>query len=40
MLEKSFDKKAFKKDVVDNVRRLYRKDFDDASAQEGYQAVA
>ncbi len=40
MLEKSFDKKAFKKDVVDNVRRLYRKDFDDASAQEVYQAVA
>ena len=40
MLEKSFDKKAFKKDVVDNVRRLYRKEFEDASAQEAYQAVA
>ncbi len=40
MLEKSFDKKAFKKDVVDNVRRLYRKEFEEASAQEAYQAVA
>ncbi len=40
MLEKSFDKKAFKKDVVDNVRRLYRKEFEDASSQEAYQAVA
>ena len=40
MLEKSFDKKAFKKDVVDNVRRLYRKEFEDASTQEAYQAVA
>ena len=40
MLEKSSDKKAFKKDVVDNVRRLYRKEFEDASAQEAYQAVA
>lgn len=40
MLEKSFDKKAFKKEVVENVRRLYRKDFERASTQEVYQAVA
>lgn len=40
MLEKSFDKKTFKKDVVENVRRLYRKEFENASTQEVYQAVA
>ncbi len=40
MLEKSFDKKAFKKEVEENVRRLYRKDFEKASTQEVYQAVA
>ncbi len=40
MVTKSFDKKAFKKEVTENVRRLYRKDFERASAQEVYQAVA
>ena len=40
MVTKSFDKKAFKKEVTDNVRRLYRKDFEKASTQEVYQAVA
>ncbi len=40
MLEKSFDKKAFKKEVEENVRRLYRKEFERASTQEVYQAVA
>ncbi|MCR4611582.1 MAG: glycogen/starch/alpha-glucan phosphorylase [Lachnospiraceae bacterium] len=40
MLEKSFDKKAFKRDVKENVRRLYRKEFEDANTQEVYQAVA
>ncbi len=40
MVTKSFDKKAFKKEVTENVRRLYRKDFEKASAQEVYQAVA
>ena len=40
MVTKSFDKKAFKKEVAENVRRLHRKDFEKASAQEVYQAVA
>lgn len=35
-----FDKKAFKKQVITNVRNLYRKELDEANAQEVYQAVA
>ena len=35
-----FDKKAFKKEVEDNVRKMYRKDFADASEQEVFQAVS
>ncbi len=40
MKAQTFDKKAFKKEIKDNVRRLYRKDFEDANNQEIYQAVA
>ncbi len=36
----NFNKKAFKKEVKDNVRKLYRKDFEDATTQEVYQAVS
>ena len=35
-----FDKKAFKEKVRDSVKMLYRKDFEDASQQELYQAVS
>ena len=35
-----FDKKAFKEKVHDSVKMLYRKDFEDASQQELYQAVS
>ena len=36
----TFDKKAFKKQVKDNVKTLYRKEFEEATQQEIYQAVA
>ncbi len=36
----SFDKAAFKKQVKDYVRRMYRKEFEDADNEEVYQAVA
>ncbi|MCI5822696.1 MAG: glycogen/starch/alpha-glucan phosphorylase [Pararoseburia sp.] len=36
----TFDKKAFKKQVKDNVKTLYRKEFEEATQQEVYQAVA
>ena len=39
-MTKKFDKKAFKKEVEDNVRKMYRKDFADASEQEVFQAVS
>ena len=35
-----FDKEAFKKEVRDNVRSLYRKSLDEASTQELFQAVS
>lgn len=40
MKAQTFDKKAFKTQIKDNVKILYRKDFDEASNQEIYQAVA
>ena len=39
-MTKKFDKKAFKKEVEDNVRKMYRKDFAEASEQEVFQAVS
>ena len=35
----SFDKEAFKKSVKENVRVLYRRNLDEASMQQIYQAV-
>lgn len=35
-----FDKAIFKKEVLDNCRRLYRKELTEASPQEQYQAVS
>ena len=35
-----FNKKAFKDEVRSSMRMLYRKDIEDASQQELYQAVA
>ncbi len=39
-MTKKFDKKAFKKEVEDNVRKMYRKDFAEANEQEVFQAVS
>ena len=39
-MSQNFDKKAFKKQIKDNVKSLYRKEFEEASNQEVYQAVA
>ena len=39
-VSQTFDKKAFKKQIKDNVKSLYRKEFEEASNQEIYQAVA
>ncbi len=36
----TFDKKAFKKQIKENVKLLYRKEFEEANDQEVYQAVA
>lgn len=36
----TFDKNAFKKQIKENVKLLYRKDFEEAGTQEIYQAVA
>ena len=36
----TFDKKAFKKQIKENVKLLYRKEFEEANNQEIYQAVA
>ena len=35
-----FEKATFKKDVRENVRRLFRKELEEASAQEQFQAVS
>jgi starch phosphorylase len=35
-----FSKKAFKKEVIENVKSLFRKDLEEASDQQIYQAVA
>ena len=40
MKREIFDKEAFKKEVKDNVRTLYRKDLEEASEQEIFQAVS
>ena len=39
-MKKAFDKQEFKKQVKDNVKLLYRKNFGEANNQEVYQAVA
>ena len=36
----TFDKKVFKKQIKENVKLLYRKEFEEANNQEIYQAVA
>lgn len=38
--KKSFDKKAFQNEVKTAVRNLYRKEFEEATSQEVYQAVS
>ena len=40
MKSKMFEKETFKKEVVENVKYLYRKTMDEASEQEIYQAVS
>ena len=35
-----FDKEAFKKEVVNNVKTLYRKTIDEATQQQVFQAVS
>ena len=40
MINPRFEKKAFKKDVEQNVKQLFRKTVDEASRQELYQAVS
>ena len=35
-----FNKEEFKKEVVENVKTLYRKTIDEATTQEVFQAVA
>ena len=40
MKAQTFDKKAFKQQIKENVKNLYRKEFEEASNQEVYQAVA
>lgn len=40
MKKSSFDKAAFKKAVVDNVKNLYRRTIDEATPQQVYQSVA
>ncbi len=39
-MKKKFDKKAFIKDVTDNVRVLYRKNLEEATKQQIFQAVS
>ena len=40
MKSKRFEKETFKKEVVENVKHLYRKTMDEASEQEIFQAVS
>ena len=40
MLFGKFDKARFKEDVKSSIRQLYRKDLEDATQQEIFQAVA
>ena len=40
MYNTRFEKEAFKKEVKSNVRHLFRKDIEEASDQELYQAVS
>ena len=40
MYNPRFEKETFKKDVRDNVKRLFRKEMNEASQQELYQAVS
>ena len=40
MKAQNFDKKAFKAQIKENVKILYRKEFEEANNQEVYQAVA
>ena len=40
MTNSRFEKATFKKDVKNNVRRLFRKDLEEASKQELFQAVS
>ena len=40
MKNTTFDKAKIKTEIKENVRRLYRKDLDEASNQEVYQAVS
>ena len=35
-----FDKEGFKKEVINNVKTLYRKTIDEATQQQVFQAVA
>ena len=40
MINPRFEKKAFKKEVEQNVKQLFRKTVDEVSQQELYQAVS
>lgn len=40
IIQKPFDKEAFKKEVLNNIKLLYRKTIEDANKQEIFQAVA
>ena len=40
MLHEKFDKEAFKEDVKENVRNLYRKTIDEATPQQIFQAIS
>ncbi len=40
MKKKKFDKEAFKKEVISNVKTLYRKTIDEATQQQIFQAVS
>ena len=39
IINKSFDKEAFKKEVKENVKVLYRKNLNEATPQQIYEAV-
>ena len=36
----AFDKQEFKKEIISNLKKLYRKSYDTASKQEIFQAVS